>query len=1471
MMQDSDGYGIYAAAFDLMGNKIRNEVLINTEVVGDQTLPCIDADTIGNVLIAWYSSSSQTLKAQKLVIDYQADLSSLDTLGFELLQKFNTENSICSLLSDDGDYSLVAVSSGILQVVNLNFMYVITEIQASSSAEIVALTKSGIIVFVGLDDSSNNILLLNVSDWTNPVLLNETFPNLVWGNISNPLFFMEVTSSFLYLGYAYTIVILNITNPVNLTLISYWEPFGSIDTSNNFFSDIQKDQYIIMTVDQLNVISTINTENGIFRNISFFKNIVLTYTTFLPSNRIYLYVGTKSGLEIYSNNNFTYTLVSLVSLSRFIALIDMSQDGRFLSLTSSYGHYLFSLNNPSNPQLLNFLAVVNKISSSQLSANNEFMFLYAKSGTILQKIVTMHDQVTPFLVFSGYQLIPNVSTSYLLLSPKNEYVYGVTNNGIALAYTIINISDTVSSIPQAFNLGSDDPFYLHSFANTGLVIYKVTNDTTIQWLSNLDLVYQDYILRQDGKYIFVGSFETFTTLKVIDVSDKTKPQIVANLSLSPYKAYPNLTFADLNQTLIFMTIEQYGLLKINVTDPTKPTLIKFIKSPNIDLNLITRLTGDIYVITNFERIVLFDLSRDELFLLSETITSGNQIYGIATVNSTYLFALTSSNLTLIDLHDTANPIILDNIQLKSPLTSFPKLLTSEQNLCLYVSFVQIYCLFGTMQNYLYADLSINPTKEKIQFLISFWPVNLITGFSISLIKLSNINESLNWIRIDYPNLKLYIEPSSYLDLQSILQPLEVVYVTNIQSQELTAAELNFLKLASYVDNNNFITKEFNLSVPLTVDPSSGLSAEKMQFVLASHYNVRRYYFNTDSFLDLIPRVDIGYRVQDQIIAVTGGTITIDEQFNFYLFPNTTLSHYQTSLSFSASNLPAWLSFDSKNLRFFGTPTIANVDNYTMILSIFNGYHTTSDSFTLSVNYTPPEINPNMSLQKQMDAEPQVQMESQYFISKGCFIDPNPKPSLTYAATLDGQILPSWIQFDQSTLLLRITPNPENFQKQYTITITASNRHFSVSGYITFTVQTSWKYTLQLISQILGPLITILGLIRYRAALYNFFYRKRYTYEENKIFVDNYFEMEMYFIKDDLQMGGLFYENLKKRKKILTLLNLSLKNDEFKEALFTELISIRDDVNELNNIDLELLSKEGTLFIIVECFLYHKMLDMAKNKFTKETYLAMKKLIMQTKLNSWYQELVKVSYFIAFNRDLKNQKFPPVNVLEEDVERYLKLTLNNENLEQYTNLDVSLIYGMLKADALGIPPKPRGWFNKLEYCRGESVFINIFEIQEIKANRQTKKKTFLTNVFNNEKLPYWLKYKIKYGILTFYGTPPIHDQGTFDILIYQVSGVIVRSIILTSLPAIERIKTMFPIEKLRSQMIDFGPREMTLVVPPKKKSQVPKFIEENDEKMGLTYAITNANLLGTPLERRDPPPQSDKYLEYEEQVNVNSIK
>ena len=70
----------------------------------------------GDIVIVWYSANSFSIKAQKIVPDYQADLLTVDTLGFELLNKFSEDSSICAFLSDDGVYALIAVANGYIQI-----------------------------------------------------------------------------------------------------------------------------------------------------------------------------------------------------------------------------------------------------------------------------------------------------------------------------------------------------------------------------------------------------------------------------------------------------------------------------------------------------------------------------------------------------------------------------------------------------------------------------------------------------------------------------------------------------------------------------------------------------------------------------------------------------------------------------------------------------------------------------------------------------------------------------------------------------------------------------------------------------------------------------------------------------------------------------------------------------------------------------------------------------------------------------------------------------------------------------------------------------------------------------------------------------------------------------------------------------------------------------------------------------------
>lgn len=1402
-LQDSDGFGVFAAVYDLMGNRLLNEFQINTEIIGDQLLPTVDSDSLGDLLVVWYSTNSLSLKAQKIVPDYQADLSALDTLGFELLNKINQKNSICAVLSEDGKYSLIAVSNGMVQIVDLIYLYIIEEITISKF-EIITMHLYGDFVYIAINDYTNNIILLNVSNWKESELVEKNW-NISWGNNTNILYFMESYENLLYLGYNYLICIYNITNASNPVFLSYY----NIDSTTTYLIDISLSKYLLTIVDSNSVISTIDTQEGLFHNISSFINSVYTYTTLFNEDRSYLYVGTKSGLEVYSNNGvFNYTLVNLISLSRYIAKMMISRDRRFLSLTSPTGHYLFSLSNPLNPGLLNFLAATNKISTTKITYNSQFILMHAQSGTRIQKIITMNNFATPYLSFLGFQSIPSPSYKFLQLSPKHSYVYGnsLKNSNIS-SFIISNLSDGSSALLQALTEGTEPPFLMFSFDNNGLNIYEVTNNIHFTLKNSLELIYCDFLISSNQKYIYIGSFETFAILKIINVSDVATPRILSLLELKNFTAYPNLTFANSDETEIFLTLQGFGIVRINVTDPKVPQLLFEIPSPNANLNLITVFQKDLYFVTNYERIYLYNLSLNNLTLVSEMTTNGNQIFGIASLNGSYLFALTSSNLTLIDLHNMTNPVILDNIPLKTTLTTYPKVLTSAINNCIYIALIQVYCLFGSLTNYLYADITISPGSEVIEFIITFWPVGLISGFSIKLIKLTNINLAYTWINIDYESSRIKISPSSYHDLKGILQPLEAVYVTKIQSQELTEEEFDYLKIAGYIDNEYYITNKFNISQEIYIaDPS--ISTKRLQFILSNHYNVRNYYFNTEIFLNMIPALEIRLPIQDQINKVTyNGEITIDTEFSFYLSSLTTKSHYQTTLSYSALNLPTWLGFDPQTLRFSGTPSIDDAENegenisgdYNITVSIFNGYHTTEDFFYLMVRYYKPKLNPNVTLQSQLRSDPQVLMESQIFISSEIYIDEN-NQTLTYSARLNGQILPAWIQFDVKNLLLLITPTVDNFQKSYTIVITAENRHYNVSDSMSFVVQVSWIYSLQLIAQILGPLITIIGCIKYRNIIYNFFFKKYYKYPPENIYVDIYFEKEIYFIKEDLKIATLFWIQLKKLKKIkqFYIIPLGTEAKEFQETLIQELKTIRDECDHLNHIDLPLLDINGTIFTICECFLYHRLLK--KNTFTRNTYLKMKKLIKKEYLNFWYLELVSLTYNFTKSRDLKYEKFPPMSINKENIEKYIKLTLKSDALGIRNRfVSLSLIYGIIKADALGIPFKPRKWYQKLEFSRGESCFTDVYEVQEIKAERKSSEKTFLMEVFGNEKLPYWIKYKIKYGILTFYGTAPVHETGTIQLLICDGSGIIIRSQALKILPAMQKMHEMSPVQHMKSHV------------------------------------------------------------------------
>ena len=134
----------------------------------------------------------------------------------------------------------------------------------------------------------------------------------------------------------------------------------------------------------------------------------------------------------------------------------------------------------------------------------------------------------------------------------------------------------------------------------------------------------------------------------------------------------------------------------------------------------------------------------------------------------------------------------------------------------------------------------------------------------------------------------------------------------------------------------------------------------------------------------------------------------------------------------------------------------------------------------------------------------------------------------------------------------ITPTAATFNKIYTITLTAKNSHYFVSAPLTFQVENSWKFTLTILVEIIGPILTLIGCVKYRKNLYNLFFKKFYVFPAENLHIDSYFEKEIYFIKDDLEVGYVFWKYFKKTKNFKILEELDIETKHFKETLASEL-------------------------------------------------------------------------------------------------------------------------------------------------------------------------------------------------------------------------------------------------------------------------------------------------------------------------------
>ncbi|MEH2042211.1 putative Ig domain-containing protein, partial [Nostoc sp.] len=165
-------------------------------------------------------------------------------------------------------------------------------------------------------------------------------------------------------------------------------------------------------------------------------------------------------------------------------------------------------------------------------------------------------------------------------------------------------------------------------------------------------------------------------------------------------------------------------------------------------------------------------------------------------------------------------------------------------------------------------------------------------------------------------------------------------------------------------------------------------------------------------------------------AIANLKVVINTQFNFTIPENTFIDiDAGDSLTYTATlengdPLPSWLNFNSATQNFSGTPTVENLGNQNIKVTVKDlSGDEVSDVFvlTLAKFNSAPIVDRAIADQKAT-----AKTTFNFTIPENTFSDVDLEDTLTYTATLDnGDPLPSWLSFNANELTFSGTPTNDN--------------------------------------------------------------------------------------------------------------------------------------------------------------------------------------------------------------------------------------------------------------------------------------------------------------------------------------------------------------------------------------------------------------------------------------------------------------
>ncbi|EAR95656.3 kinase domain protein (macronuclear) [Tetrahymena thermophila SB210] len=913
-------------------------------------------------------------------------------------------------------------------------------------------------------------------------------------------------------------------------------------------------------------------------------------------------VESVNSLAITSNNN--YLLVGQRGLG--IKIIDISDKNNpaYYSDIPAVGH-AFTI----------------------LLVNNEQNIFFANSISIIvygQSVLNLNDQY-PNLYngFQSFMYSPSKTLYYwkCIIGKNDTYFYGVFDDGGVYIMTY-----------------GDDPYNMQILA---YIMYNPTDQTDFMWIN------------EDETLMILGISTNQYTLEVFDITDKTKPKLITQITKTesndtdgcvftkdmtrficanggdgifitdttdiknlkiiftwPLESFMTGTVKDVvikDNKYILGAIRNYGMCVLELTDPNTLVLRGYLQTNGGEGIALSNDLNYVYLKDGINGVTIVDIQNlPNIHIVGQVQLEGWEEGIVRLQNDNYLVALTTDAgyAALIDSSNKSTPYVISKYNPNKEI-AYNGCTDSQENYIMILTNAGFRVLPIKTNLYIHTEIDLVTGQNSGQTVLTPLPKSqsLLIGQTIQFtflilypeknIKINQILYVDNYEIKQIPYWMTYSSSSQILTMSIvkealgsgniqkslntvIIQTLKQISSTDFiynQTNATTTADQSmiiykYLRQIQYIDNNGYITTLFDPESDFQFIISGLTVTDKLQQQIK--LTLARSFYQNPVVFYIESSLKINFQSSSDYITSQSSTITIyflidSAQGKFVslsyggVITSTTEKLEQIKLEGSIENINRALQFGI----FISRIDLNNDINVQVTLQDGTNYdyQKTLNSKDISFIHTMETVQIGETLQSQINnwfpgSILDIATALNFQFSSSSFQCAS-TVTLQYSAFLQkgGSYIPLpsdfWLQFDKNTIKFYGSATTSQYGQTFYLRVNATDGYtYTYQDFYIIMNGLPFVYVFNLLVQVFGPVIAILGVFQYKYQIFNVILKKQTTYSPEIALVNKYFIKTFTVVGNDLLKARLIFQIFRENANRLSNNNqIPSRNDQNEKKFF----------------------------------------------------------------------------------------------------------------------------------------------------------------------------------------------------------------------------------------------------------------------------------------------------------------------------------